>query len=242
MSGFQTKFNCWWVDTRHAWFLFEIRCFPSRVQLKVIKKFSVLQDLDIFSTTKKQSTPHLPYRPPTVSGSTPGSVNSSPLVNGAKARSKPNDFGKNLAASLKEAANKMEAERPKSKTEFAKPGKIPERRGSNDSRDSKDGKKSRHESKESVKSRRSSVEAKEKPKEASKEKSKDVVVKDKPKEGMGKDQRSKERQKEAERQKEKDRHREKSKSRRESEDEKEKMSKNLIISRVMTVLGQYHQT
>jgi len=191
-----------------------------KVKSKDKLKSDKYQDLDIFSTTKKQSTPHLPYRPPTVSGSTPGSVNSSPLVNGAKARSKPNDFGKNLAASLKEAANKMEAERPKSKTEFAKPGKIPERRGSNDSRDSKDGKKSRHESKESVKSRRSSVEAKEKPKEASKEKPKDVVVKDKPKEGMGKDQRSKERQKEAERQKEKDRHREKSKSRRESEDEK----------------------
>ena len=180
-----------------------------KVKSKDKLKSDKYQDLDIFSTTKKPATPHLPYRPPMMSGSTPGSGTNSPLLNGSKARSKPNDYAKKLHNSIKEAAMRQDPERSKSRNEFVKPGKVQDRRGSSDSRDARDDRKSRDSSKHDSKSRKSSTEKREK--DRSRDKSKDY----------NKD-RSKDKEREKERNKEKERlkEREKSKSRRESEEDK----------------------
>eukprot|EP00090_Calanus_glacialis_P029323 TRINITY_DN4706_c0_g1_i1.p1 TRINITY_DN4706_c0_g1~~TRINITY_DN4706_c0_g1_i1.p1 ORF type:complete len:1694 (-),score=649.76 TRINITY_DN4706_c0_g1_i1:268-5349(-) len=127
----------------------KIEKYEQKIKSKDKLKSDKFQDLDIFSTTRKPATPHLPHRTP--KAGTSGSC--TPVIN------KPQkDFEKKLAESIKKEVQRREEEKEKRRKEeeknnsFKMPVKIDDRRRSSSddkikerrsSKDEKDSSKSK---------------------------------------------------------------------------------------------------
>jgi len=141
----------------------KIEKYEQKIKSKDKLKSDKFQDLDIFSTTRKPATPHLPHRTP--KAGTSGS--STPVIN------KPQkDFEKKLAESIKKEVQRREEEKERRRKEeeknnsFKMPVKIDDRRRSSSddkvkerrsSKDEKDSSKSKDRHERDRKDRKSST-------------------------------------------------------------------------------------